>query len=130
MHNKNDKRRASRIDVHLPAKYKVTGARRTKLMPALCKDIGGLGFGMIVNEPLKKNEQVKILIRRQDNKKTMFVNCKVVWCVKASADTFKVGTEISKVEDPLLFIEFIGDMLLNLRETSVRVCHKRRARNA
>jgi hypothetical protein len=126
MLNKKEKRRASRISVSLPAKYRIVGKKGVRWTHTLCKDIGGLGFGLIINEPLKVNDQLRISISRKDNNKTMFINCRVAWCVKDGPTLFRVGAEISKVEDPLPFIEFIGDKMLNLCQSSITVCRKRR----
>ena len=130
MPNKKDKRRASRISVPIPAKYKIVGKKGTRWTHTVCKDIGGLGFRLFVNEPLKIDEQLRISVVRKDNNKTMFFNCRVVWCIKDSPGLFVAGVEISKVENPLAFIEFIGDMLLDLRNSSITVYRKRRKEDA
>jgi hypothetical protein len=126
--HREEKRKASRISISLPVKYKIIGKKGGRRGHAFCRDIGGLGFGLIVNEPLKVNDQLRISISRKDNNKTMFINCRVAWCVKDGPALFKMGAEISKVEDPLTFIEFIGDMMLSLRKSSITACRKRRKR--
>jgi len=126
MPDKKEKRRASRISVSLSGKYKIVGKKNSRWTHVFCEDIGGLGLRLIVDEPLKVNERLKISISRKDNKEPLLINCKVVRCMKEGPALFRVGVEIAEVEDPLPFIEFIGDMLLNLRHSSITICRKRR----
>ncbi len=126
MHDGSERRRASRVSIPLPVKYKIAGKKGARWTHTVCKDISGLGFGLIVNEPLKKNDLLKISVSKKGDNKTMFFDCRVAWCVKDDCSLFKAGVEISKVKDPMPFIEFIGDMLLNLRQPSKTICSKRR----
>jgi len=130
MTKKKERRRSNRVPISLPTKYKVIGKKGTRWTHTVCKDIGGLGFRLFVNEPLKMDEQLRISVLRKDNNKTMFFNCRVVWCIKDSPKLFVAGVEISKVENPLAFIEFVGDMLLDLRNSSITVYRKRRKEDA
>lgn len=107
-----DRRRAERLPIKMKVCYKAPRSK-TPWKDASCKDISGVGIGLLLNEPLKANSKVEMMLYSNDDSKPIWVSCKVVWCGQAPRHKYRAGVEIVKVKEMTRFVNFICTQLMS-----------------
>lgn len=76
------------------------------------KDISGIGIKLIFREPVCKNDKVTIFISLGPRLKRIKTLCEIRWCKKLKDGRFLAGLKFLKIENHVLFNDFICEKML------------------
>ncbi len=128
-HLPSERRKAQRAPIALTVWCRSRGSQQN--IKGLSKDISGLGISLFTHQPLERGASVGIMIvtghrfRTGDKIELLFqpskknpaaipVKGRVVWSKKIRAGRYQAGLRFEKIADPIEFIEFICDKLIDV----------------
>lgn len=109
---RRENRKAQRLPLKLRIRFKQPKVKGWSA--CTCKDVSGMGFCLLVSEPLKKGDTLNISIDTPYRDKPMNALCRVSWCSEVRKGKYNVGLEVIKIQEPILFVEFMCDNMINL----------------
>ena len=112
--SESDRRRAQRLSIPIKVEYKMD-KKQGAWKKCTSKDIGGLGFGLYLNSPLKVGDNISIAVGEKSSKSAITLLCKVVRCIEIKKGEYETGVEVVDVNDPSRFIAFICDKMIDLK---------------
>ena len=112
MQNKTEQRKAERVEIPLKIHclMKKKGALQKK--GVICNDISGLGVQLTLDEPVRIDNKIPILLNMASGTKPIETICRVMWCKQLGEGKFRAGLKFIKIKENIRFVELLCEKML------------------
>ena len=107
------RRNAERLYQKLHVSYKKSGKKESWRSVAF-RDISGIGMGILLNEPLKIDDRVNVLITLKGISKPCQIPARVMWCTRVYPHGYKAGLQFIEGVTHDYLINFLTEKIIDL----------------